>query len=138
MIKVRFSPEEVKSQKLLDPGKYGFTVKGIKQGVTKQTKDTKWTWTFLGFTGQAKDVPVIRIFTEEYQEFMLALLRTAFGIELSEEEGGEVDLDALIGRKLWIVTSVGEFGGSKRNEMTGFAPWEDGGAEELEATQAAA
>lgn len=137
MIKVRFSAEDVKSQKLLDPGKYGFVVTSIKQGVTKEKKATKWTWVFTGFTGAAKDVPVIRIYTEEYQEFMLALLTKGFGLEFSEEDGGEIDLEALKGRKIWLVTTIGEFGGSKRNEMAGFAPWEDGGPEETEALQAA-
>lgn len=133
MIRVRFSAEEIRSTKLLPEGKYGFIVEKIKPGVTKEKKDNKFTWTFKGFTGAAKDVPVYRIYTEEYQEYMWALIEKGFGAEGDEEAGSEVDLEAYIGRKIWLIITTGEFGGSKRNEMAGFQPWEEGGFEESKA-----
>lgn len=137
MIKVRFSPEEIRSTKILPAGKYGFILEDIKEGVTKEKKDKKYTFTFKGITGEAKDVPLFRIYTEEYQEFMVALLQKGFGLDLDEDSGSEVDLETLKGRKIWLTTDVRAYLGSDRNEMTGFQPWEEGGIEETEALNAA-
>lgn len=133
MIKVRFSPEEIRSTKTIPAGKYGFVLENIKEGVTKEKKDKKYTFTFKGITGEAKDVPLFRIYTEEYLEFMVALLQKGFGLELDEDSGSEVDLESLKGRKIWLVTDTREYQGNLRNEMTGFQPWEEGGVEEQEA-----
>lgn len=133
MIKVRFSPEEIKSTKLIAAGKYGFILENVKEGITKEKKDKKFTFFFKGITGEAKDVPVNRIYTEEYQEFMWALLEKGFGAEGDEDAGSDVDIEAYKGRKIWLVVAVGEYGGSKRMEMTGFQPWEEGGIEETAA-----
>lgn len=133
MIKVRFSPEEIRATRLIPEGKYGFVFEKVKEGITREKKDKKFTFTFRGFTGAAKDVPVYRIYTEEYQEFMVALLEKGFNLELDEVEGSDVTLDELYGRKIWLVIKTGEFGGSKRNEMDGFQPWEEGGQEEEQA-----
>jgi hypothetical protein len=135
MIRVRFSPEEIKSTKLIPAGKYGFILEDVKEGVTKEKKDKKFTWYFKGITGEAKDIPVSRIYTEEYQEFMWALIEKGFGAEGDENAGTDVDIESYKGRKIWLVVKVGEYGGSKRMEMEGFQPWEEGGFEESQALQ---
>lgn len=137
MIRVRFNPDEIRISRPINPGKYGFELKKIKEGITKN-KDKKYTWTFEGITGQAKGATVSRIFTEEYIEYMIALLETGFGLEMDSEDGSDVDIESLVGRKLWLITDIGEFQGVKRTEMKGFQKWEEGGEEETAALAAEA
>jgi hypothetical protein len=132
MLKIRFNPDEIRVSRPIAPGKYGFELKKVKEGITAK-KEKKYTWTFEGITGAANGASLSKTYTEEYIEYMIALLENGFGLEMDAEDGSDVDVESLYGRKLWIVTDIGTWGGSQRTEMKGFQRWEEGGEEETKA-----
>lgn len=125
MIRARFNPEDVRATKLVDPGRHLAIVEDVREGITKETKAKKYTWRFKGLEGMAKDVPFSRIYTEEYIEFMVPLLQKGFGLVLDENEGSDVDLESLKGRKIWLIIKRGNYQGEDRNEIAGFEPYDD-------------
>jgi len=137
-VRVRFSPEEVRSTQILDPGVYGFTLTKVKDKVDPKTKERKIVLSFDGFTGRAKGITVYKSYNEEYFKYLWALVEKGFGVEGDDEAGTDIDFDALVNRKIWLVIEVSEWGGSPQNNVNGFKPWEEGGLDESQAESEAA
>lgn len=122
MIKVSFSPRDIKAQKLLDPGPYGFIVEDV--GTKRNPKgQTQYYIDFVGFTGMAKDVPLRKVFNEEWLQFMVPLMDKGFGITMDEDNGTDIDLEAIKTRKIKLFIKRGNFNGQDNNDIEGFEPW---------------
>lgn len=123
MIKVQFTPADIKANKLLTPGKYGFVLESVEARKQKDTGQTVYWTGFKGFTGEADGVPVRRAYTEEYKQYLQALISKGFGVEMDEDSGAEFDIESLIGRKILLYIKRGKYNGQDNNEIEGFEPW---------------
>lgn len=132
MIKVLFTPSDIKANRLLTPGKYGFVAEAPEVKKQKDSGQTVYWLNFKGFTGEAVDVPVRRAYTEEYKMFLQNILSKGFGIDMDEELGAEFDLDSITGRKIVLYIKRGRYNGQDQNEIEGFEPWSED-AEPVEA-----
>lgn len=121
-LKVHFTPADIKANKLLDPAKYGFVVSDITFK-PRAGQPGVYLWTFKGITGEAKEVPVRRTYTEDYLQFMQNLISKGFGEGMDEDSGADCELDAYVGRKIWLYIKRGNFNNVPQNEVEGFEPW---------------
>lgn len=120
---VDFTPSDVKKTQLLDPGWYPFKIKYNGPGVSKSSGGATETFTFIGHSGEAKDLEIDKSFSmSEKARFMMLPLFKACGAKIDEKGAKGLDPKNLDGRVIDIFVKHREYEGRTFNEASDFRP----------------
>lgn len=117
---LKLTPEDMKRSKVLRPDWYVAKVVKIEEKPSKGDGSTNYYVHFVGVSGEAAGVPLVRIFSEKYPGMAIPFLK-ACGANIDEESGGEFDLHKSVDKELKIHVGNRIWQNKTQNDVDDFA-----------------
>lgn len=117
MPKISFSKRDIAAGTILEPGLYKAKISTVS---TQPTKDKTSMNYVIEFLIGDQEVPLRKFFSEKYVSPMIPLLKAA-GADV-DEDGFELDLDALVGVELKVSVINGTYNNKPTNDIDSYIP----------------
>ena len=125
--KMRITPDDLKRGVVMDPNWYPAVVKLVEVKPSKGDGSTNWNYKLEILQGKNKDgkelfgVVVYRLFNEKAMGFAIPFIEVC-GQKITPE-GGEIDPNYPVGKKLLIYVKNREYEGCFRTRLPTFVPF---------------